>query len=266
MKSTGAARGVAGRAACHTLQSVGACRHRCQRALAVGPGAREPWRVGHDDPAGHLVVDVAADDRHAGLVKDHWCAGHAGIELELERLDRRERVDVVTHRVEVGEVDPGAGGDHGHARDELALPLCDLGVGQGLDGSLGAHRLEKGHGIGQGLAGGIGDRERHRAGDHLRCGDSGTPAGRGQAAGDASWQGFAGRSDGVEAALASAVRASTAHTEGIGPQGAALERARGHGDRLANRGSACNCTLGPGSQGTSSGSLPLLTPAARAGR
>eukprot|EP01038_Epipyxis_sp_PR26KG_P001077 gene1076-1511_t len=93
-------------------QPVASCGDRVQAGAAVGAGQAVERRVDDGDPRGHLVMDVAAHDRDAGLVEHDRHVRDSGIELQFEGLGRGERVDMVAHGVEIGEHHRGADRQH----------------------------------------------------------------------------------------------------------------------------------------------------------
>src|ERR1700745_2638233 len=66
-------------------------------------GATEERRVRHNGVREHLVVDVTSEGDQPGLIEDHRWIRFSPVQRQLKALGRRERIDLVTYRIAVGE-------------------------------------------------------------------------------------------------------------------------------------------------------------------
>jgi hypothetical protein len=89
------------------------------------------------------------------LVEDDLGRRLAAVELDLERLRRRERVDVMEDGIAIRERDRRPGLDHAHVRHELAVDLLDHvhAAGPRVAGARGGLGID--HGVGDRVAGGV---------------------------------------------------------------------------------------------------------------
>ena len=92
-----------------SLETVFSARNAFEADIAGAVGFAEPAGIDYMDIGHHLVVDIAAEDRRAGLVEQHRFGWHAGIDLDVECLGGRERINMVAYRVIVGKGDFGSG-------------------------------------------------------------------------------------------------------------------------------------------------------------
>mmetsp|Transcript_49618 Transcript_49618/g.116572 ORF Transcript_49618/g.116572 Transcript_49618/m.116572 type:complete len:276 (-) Transcript_49618:1622-2449(-) len=133
-------------------------RRQVEAGLALGVGAGEGGRVDHDDMGAHAVMDIAAQRGHAGFIEHDGLGRRARIELDVDHLDRRERVDMMPHGVEVRKAHRRTGLHDEELGGELPVALAHFGLGGARPGRA-ALDLDRHDGAGQRLA--IGSQQLH---------------------------------------------------------------------------------------------------------
>src|SRR4029079_391093 len=125
--------------------------------------ARRPHAVGDDNERAHLVVDVAPERDHAGLVEMHRARLVLREQLQLEPLGGREGIDVMLGRIEVGKGDVRA---HRHDRQEgVELDVLlrnDIAPARPWRAGRIPCRVERDDGVADRMARGIDDAHRKR--------------------------------------------------------------------------------------------------------
>src|ERR1700719_1839093 len=74
-----------------------------RRPGALGIGAAEVRRIGDQQIREHVVMNVAAESDHSGLIELYRRVRLAVVQGQLEALGRGERVDLVTYGIAVRE-------------------------------------------------------------------------------------------------------------------------------------------------------------------
>ena len=109
------------------MHLIPAWGHVADADLAAPAGYRIVGRVERDHYGAHLGMNVAEDERNAGLVELHGLSAAALVESEIEAFAVEQRKDIVKKRIPVGKLDLPARRDHQQRRLETFVLLHQLG-------------------------------------------------------------------------------------------------------------------------------------------